>query len=106
MNDIITKIEKLKKDFAKHIATYHPIDEKKIGEMGAYLGVKIDEDLKELYKYSDGIGFVDYVVFSISNKKIERLDLANTRQSLEQTNKLEFMGTSCGKSFLISTDPC
>lgn len=100
MQDVIVAIKNLKDKYPKLIVIHRPIQTESVTEFENVLQCKIDSELKELYRFSDGLAFMDYVMSSVANKKNFRLFPPS---SLNDT-RLVFM-TCMGKRFLVEIDP-
>ena len=100
MQDVIVAIKNLKERYPKLVYTYRPVRSDLFAEFENFLQCEIDSELKELYSFSDGLSFLNYVVASVSNKNI---GLLIPPYQLEE-NRLNFMG-GFGKRFMVDIDP-
>ncbi|WP_276365360.1 hypothetical protein [Chryseolinea sp. H1M3-3] len=100
MQDVIVAIKNLKERYPQLIDTYRPVRSDVFTEFENYLQCEIDSELKELYSFSDGLAFLNYVLVSISNKKI---GLLIPPHELEE-NRLNFM-RGLGKRFMVDIHP-
>lgn len=101
MKDVIERIEAIRNRYPDIVTVFTPTDIAHIKAAEHSLGIQLPNDLKELYLYSDGMGFIDYAMFSIANQAQTRLSSLYVRQVLADEQKLPIIGTSCGQSFLI-----
>jgi cell wall assembly regulator SMI1 len=101
MKDVIERIKSLRSRYPDIISVFKPTDIAHIEEVERSLGIKLPNDLKELYLYSDGMGFIDYGMSGIANRKQQRLSSLYSRQVFADERKLPIIGTCCGHSFLI-----
>jgi len=100
MQDVIVAIKNLKERYPVLVNTYRPVRRDLFTEFENFLQCEIDSELKELYSFSDGLSFLNYVLVSVSNKNI---GLLIPPRRLDE-NRLEFM-RGFGKRFLVDIDP-
>ena len=100
MQDVIVAIKNLKERYPQLVNTYRPVRRDLFTEFENFLQCEIDSELKELYSFSDGLSFLNYVLVSISNKNI---GLLIPPYQLEE-NRLNFM-VGFGKRFLVDIPP-
>jgi len=104
MEQLIKKIDELAKKYPSRIDLYPPItDDNLFKSSERVLGISLSEQLIQLYKYSNGMGFVDYCLFGLNNNKIADLvrmnfDILSDENDLEQ-KFIVFMSTSAGEDF-------
>lgn len=104
MEDIINRIEKLKQRYPLYIKTYHAASDDKIHSSEHLLNVTLPKGLVSLFKYSDGIGFLDYALYGVSNKRMESIWNDINVENLLIGTRIEFISTCCGKSYLVNLD--
>jgi hypothetical protein len=100
MQDVIVAIRNLKERYPRLVNTYCPVRRDSFTDFENFLQCEIDSELKELYSFSDGLSFLNYVLVSVSNKHI---GLLIPPYRLDET-RLEFM-RGFGKRFLVDTGP-
>ena len=99
MQDVIVAIKNLKERYPLLVNT-RPVGRDLFIAFENFLQCEIDNELKEVYSFSDGLSFLNYVLLSVSNKNI---GLLIPPYRLDET-RLEFM-RGFGKRFLVDTDP-
>jgi hypothetical protein len=70
MQDVIVAIQNLKERYPLLVNTYRPVRRDLFTDFENFLQCEIDSELKELYSFSDGLSFLNYVLVSVSNKNI------------------------------------
>ncbi|HMJ70790.1 MAG TPA: hypothetical protein VK508_17935 [Cyclobacteriaceae bacterium] len=104
MDEVIAKIEALVKKYPEHIKKYPPVKLDVVPATEKMLHFPIGPSLLEIYKYSDGLGFLDYALLSINNKNMEKLATSNDTGTIKERGGIEFMGTSGDERFILDTD--
>ena len=97
MKEIIEKIQFLKNKYPAWVKVYDPVNEDSIKQMEETLRFKINDELRKIYLYSDGLSFLDYCIPGVANKEIGQL----IPPYLFAEHRLEFISTICGKRFLL-----
>ncbi len=112
MKGIISKIEYLSEKYPEQISLYTPVSKKDLLMIERILNIQLDQQLKELYLFSNGMSFVDYCVSGINNKKILNLSDINSHVtpyrgetfSHDGFPLINFFGTSGGESYFYIHD--
>ena len=102
MKSITKSLEELKLLFPKWVKLYPPSDPKEIRKTERLLQSNLDEQLKEIYRVTDGFGIVDYCLLGIHNKKINNISSQNlplTFNEQFESNTIEFLGTSGDENY-------
>jgi len=88
MQDVIVAIKNLKERYPLLVNTHRPVRRDLFIAFENFLQCEIDIELKEVYSFSDGLSFLNYVLLSVSNKNI---GLLIPPYRLDET-RLEFEG--------------
>ncbi|QMU31230.1 SMI1/KNR4 family protein [Adhaeribacter radiodurans] len=73
MDKIINGIVALKKQYPQLIRTFPPVDSRMVKFVEEFLSIKLDEQLLEIYRYSNGLSFLQYALVGINNKQMGNL---------------------------------
>lgn len=104
MNKVIEKIQRLNSTYPNNIKLYAPVGDIKVFQQAEEsLSVKVDNQLQQLYSFSNGLGCIDYCLYGFQNKEIggfvdNVLDIWHANEDLEK-KYVSFMGTSGGTDF-------
>lgn len=107
MQYIINRIKELAILYPDDVALHPPVEETSIEFIESRLHTKLPAELIELYKFSNGLAFIDYVVVGLMNKKI--LNTLNINPMTLKPDGLHkevivFMTTELGESFAYTID--
>lgn len=97
MEEIANRIKYLSRIYPKWIKLYPGVTSEALDEFEKRVSFKLDEQLKELYSFTNGFGIVDYSLLGINNKKI--YGLAQEWMSRESKDALRIISTSGNEGF-------
>ncbi|SFF62758.1 SMI1/KNR4 family protein [Thermoflexibacter ruber] len=103
MKKILEQIKDLSLQYPHKVTLYPPADNALIKSYEKLLNVVFDEQLLQLYLFSNGISLMDYCISGFKNRKL--IDFFNLNYSLWEGNLLlkekfiSFMITSKGDNF-------
>ncbi|WP_158267560.1 SMI1/KNR4 family protein [Adhaeribacter arboris] len=73
MNKIIDEIIALQKQYPQLIKTFPLVNSRMVKFVEEFLSIKLDEQLLEIYNYSNGLSFLQYALVGINNKQMGSL---------------------------------
>ncbi|WP_133273651.1 SMI1/KNR4 family protein [Hymenobacter radiodurans] len=107
MQDIINRIKELAVLYPDDVALHPPAGELRIEFIESKLQTKLPAELIELYNFSNGFAFLNYVVVGLMNKRL--LNILSINPMTLKPNGLHkeviiFMITELGESFAYTID--
>ena len=96
MKELIKRIASLAESHPEKVVLYPPANDTDIAYVEGNFSFKFHEDLRELYRFSNGLSFLDYCLLGIGNKRIADFHQDNYHDELIFDSKKVFtlIGTS------------
>ena len=99
---IVDQIRTLSIKYPDKVSLYTPVSNEIIRSYEERLNVIFPKELYEIWRYSNGMGVLDYCINGVGNKRIsDMFDSNYPIQKSEEHVFLDFMGTSGGQSFYV-----